>query len=118
MCIHCTQKRHPSSDSDNAISLTTPTVSIMVAIASQTPRLTAMLAGTLDGRRSFGGDAERGSRRRRSAPGAAGTTSSSALPMAQHSCSRPASCAAAGAAAAGGDCPRALPAETARGRCR
>lgn len=77
-----TQKRHSSSGSEKAIWLTTPTVSIMVAIASQAPRVTAMLAGSLDCRRSFGDDAERGSRRRRSAPGADGTMSSSALPMA------------------------------------
>jgi hypothetical protein len=75
-----------ASGSEHAVQLTTPTVSIMVAIASQTPRLTAMLAGSLDCRRSFGEDAERGSRRHRSAPGAAGTMSSSALPIAAGRC--------------------------------
>ena len=80
------QKHHPSSGSEKAGRLTTPTVSIMVAIASHTPRLTAMLAGSLPCRRSFGEDAERGNRRRRSAPGAAGTRSSSALPIAVGRC--------------------------------
>lgn len=105
---HWSDTAAPSSGSEDTVQLTTATVSIMVAMASQIPRVTAMLAGSLDCRRSFGEDAERGRRRRRSAPGADGTTSSSALPMAQHSCGRPASCAAVGAV---------VPAVSARRRC-